>query len=181
MNIRKTETNDLEEIIRVERAAFGYDDQEIETLVRDVLADPSAAPVLSLLAEQDGRAVGHILFSRAYLNNRDDETSIMILAPLAVVPEFQKQGVGGQLIQEGLKILKANGVDLVFVLGHIEYYPRYGFIRDAGALGFKAPYPIPAKVADAWMVQELVPGKIAAKSGKVHCADSLDKPEYWRE
>ena len=95
-------------------------------------------------------------------------------------PDSPGQGVGGHLIEEGLRRLSASGVDLVFVLGHPDYYPRHGF-RPAGALGFKAPYPIPDKNADAWMVQELRPGLIGTVRGTVVCADALDKPEYWRE
>ena len=68
----------------------------------------------------------------------------------------------------------------MFVLGHPEYYPRYGFVS-AGKLGFEATYPIPEKVADAWMVQELQPGIIGKIKGKVLCAKALDAPEYWRE
>jgi putative acetyltransferase len=96
------------------------------------------------------------------------------------VPDFQKQGIGGKLIEYGLQVLSESMVDLVFVLGHPEYYPRYGF-KPAGNLGFDAPYPIPAKNADAWMIQALRPGVIGAFGGKIICAEKLNKPEYWRE
>jgi putative acetyltransferase len=69
---------------------------------------------------------------------------------------------------------------MVLVLGHPGYYPRYGFIA-AGALAFEAPDSIPEEVAGAWMVQELSPGVIESVSGKVHCAKTLNRPEYWRE
>jgi putative acetyltransferase len=72
------------------------------------------------------------------------------------------------------------GVELVFVLGHPGYYPRHGF-TPAGVLGFHAPYPIPEKNADAWMVQELHPGVIGRARGKILCADAINRPEYWRE
>jgi predicted N-acetyltransferase YhbS len=72
------------------------------------------------------------------------------------------------------------GVELVFVLGHPGYYPRFGF-KPAGVLGFEAPYPIPEKHADAWMVRELRAGIIGSVRGKVVCADTLSRPEYWRE
>ena len=104
----------------------------------------------------------------------------MILAPLAVIPDKQSRGVGGRLIREGLRLLSESGVELVFVLGHPEYYPRHGF-KPAGALGFEAPYSIPDEHADAWMVQELCPGVIGRVSGKVMCADVLNQPEHWRE
>ncbi len=76
--------------------------------------------------------------------------------------------------------MSESGVELVFVLGHPDYYPRHGF-KPAGALGFEAPYPIPDKNANAWMVQELRTGAIDSVSGKVICADALNQPEHWRE
>ena len=119
------------------------------------------------------------MFSRATLEP-NASLSISILGPLAVMPDVQKQGIGGKLIQKGLEILSTSGVDLVFVLGHPTYYPRFGF-KPAGELGFEPSYPIPEKNADAWMVQELRPGVIGSFSGRVICADSLDDPKYWRE
>ena len=86
-----------------------------------------------------------------------------MLAPLAVVPECQKQGVGGTLVKHGLELLSKSGVDLVFVLGYPEYYTRHGF-APAGVRGFDAPYPIPEKNSDAWMVFELRPGVIGELS-----------------
>jgi putative acetyltransferase len=96
------------------------------------------------------------------------------------VPDAQKQGIGGKLIEHGLRNLSASGVDLVVVLGHPEYYPRYGF-EPAANLGFDATYPIPEKNADAWMVLALRADAVGAFRGKVICADKLNKPEYWRE
>ena len=167
----------MQDVLNVERAAFGS--QEEAGLVQDLLDDPSAQPCLSLLALKDERAVGHILFSRASVGGAP-ELSASILAPLAVVPDAQKQGVGGELIRHGLQLLSKSGVDLVFVLGYPEYYPRHGF-QPAGGLGFMAPYPIPEKNSDAWMVQALRSGVIGEYSGVVVCAEALDRPEYWRE
>ena len=178
LQIRQAVESDLSEILSIERLAFGHD-KEAE-LVRDLLHDPSAAPVLSLLAFQQDRAVGHILFTKARLTDTQDTPSIVLLAPLAVIPDAQKQGVGGKLIAQGLELLSRSGVDLVFVLGHPDYYPRYGF-KPAGIRGFEAPYPIPEEHAGAWMVQELRPGVIGTVKGSVICADALNKPEHWRE
>ena len=178
MYIREAAGDDLDNVLHVERLAFGHD-QEAE-LVRDLLSDKSAEPLLSLLAFEGDQAVGHILFTSAALAGTQDDVTIMLLAPLAIVPEMQKQGIGGKLVREGLRRLKKSGVDLVFVLGHPEYYPRYGF-SPAGDLGFEAPYPIPDECADAWMVQALRPDIIGSVRGKVVCADALQKPEYWRE
>ena len=178
MLIREALATDLNDVLSIERLAFGHD-KEAE-LVRDLLRDPSAKPALSLLAFRKDQAVGHILFTTARLSDTKDTAPIAILAPLAIVPDAQKQGIGGKLIEQGLKLLSKSGVGLVFVLGHPEYYPRYGF-KPAGRLGFEAPYPIPDEHADAWMVQALRTGLIGTPRGKVVCADALNKPEHWRE
>ena len=178
LQIRGALETDLNDVLLIERLAFGYDKEAM--LVRDLLHDPSAKPVLSLLAFKKDRAVGHILFTTARLFDTKDTASIVILAPLAIVPDAQKQGIGGRLIEQGLALLSKSGVDLVFVLGHPEYYPRYGF-KPAGNLGFEAPYPIPNEHAGAWMVQALQSGVMGTVGGKVICADALNKPEHWRE
>ena len=178
LQIREAVETDLNDVLQIERLAFGYEKEA--DLVRGLLYDLSAKPVLSLLAFQKNRALGHILFTTAQLSGSQDSASIVILAPLAIVPDAQKQGIGGKLIEKGLELLSKSGVDLVFVLGHPEYYPRYGF-KPAGDLGFEAPYPIPDVHANAWMVQALRSGVIGTVGGKVICADALDKPEHWRE
>jgi putative acetyltransferase len=178
MQIRLAQETDLEDVLSVERAAFG-EDAEAE-LVRNLLCDASAEPSLSLLAFQDDRAVGHILFTAARLSGPSTPPKISILAPLAVVPDAQNRGIGGKLIERGLQRLSESGVDLVFVLGHPAYYPRHGF-EPAGRLGLTAPYLIPEKDANAWMVQALREGVIGSVRGKVLCADALNRAEYWRE
>ncbi|NEP76945.1 MAG: N-acetyltransferase [Okeania sp. SIO3B3] len=177
MIIRKALDSDLDDVLSVERAAFGSD--ECAEIVQLLLGDDSAKPIISLLAFQENRAVGHIMFSRATLET-NAPLSISILGPLAVMPDVQRQGIGGKLIKNGLDILSTSGVDLVFVLGHPTYYPRFGF-KPAGNLGFEPSYPIVEKNVGAWMVQELRPGIIGNFSGKIICADSLDDPKYWRE
>lgn len=177
MTICQAIPSDLPAALAVERAAFV---SEVEAgLVRDLLADPGAQPVVSLLAYRDDKPVGHILFTKVRLEP-EAPLKMYILAPLAVVPAAQKQGVGSGLVKRGLRLLTDSGTDLVFVLGHPEYYPRFGFVP-AGRLGFDAPYPIPPKNAGAWMVQALRPGIIGKHQGKVVCSDSLNKPEYWRD
>ena len=178
MEIREASDTELNDVLRVEKDAFGYDKEA--NLVKDLLSDSSAKPYFSFLAFNNDRAVGHILFTSAQLEGTQHDVSISLLAPLAVIPEFQKQGVGGKLIEHGLQHLTTFDVDLVFVLGHPKYYPQYGF-KPAGLQGFDAPYPIPEEHADAWMVQELRSGVIGSVSGKIRCADMLNKPQHWRE
>lgn len=152
MIIRQTNDADLNIVLFIEREAFNSNTEA--NLVRDILADPSAKPLLSLIAIIRNQAVGHILFTTAHLSNNPNKVSISLLAPLAIIPKYQKQGIGGKLIKKGLELLSNSGGDLVFVLGHPKYYPRHGF-TPASKLGFEAPYPIPKEVADAWMVQHL--------------------------
>jgi putative acetyltransferase len=177
MRIKETTTADLNDILFVEREAFN---SHIEAdLTRDLLVDPTAKPILSLLAYVVDQPAGHILFTKMNISTAPNVTG-SLLAPLAVVPNFQRQGIGGALIKKGLELLSKQNIDIVFVLGHPTYYPRYGF-TPAGKLGFEAPYPISEKVANAWMVQALKPNIIGFVSGKVLCNDALNKPEYWRE
>jgi len=181
VKIRHSTESDRTAINRIHRSAFGQPQgQEIVKLVNDLLDDETAKPLLSLVAEKDGKPVGHILFTVAQLQPEDQEVSIRILAPLAVANDFQGQGIGAALIKEGLKELAVSGVDLVFVLGHPGYYPKFGF-QTAGLLGFQAPYPIPSEHADAWMVQELIAGVIGSVDGRVRCSKILNQPRHWRE
>jgi len=162
-------------------SAFGLSEgPEIVRLIAGLSADAPAQPVLSLVATVGDSVVGHVLFSKVRLKTPEMAVAAAILAPLAVHPDFQSQGIGGQLVAEGLRQLSGSGVDLVFVLGHPAYYPRFGFSA-AGIKGFEAPYPIPEENAEAWMVRELHPGVIGSTSGQIICADALAAPEYWRE
>ena len=103
-----------------------------------------------------------------------------LLAPLAVIPDAQRQGIGQALIAAGIDALAARGIGLVFVLGHVDYYPRAGF-RPALPLGLRAPYDIDPAVADAWMVRATRPGLLGTVQGTLRCADALMHPEVWRE
>lgn len=173
--------SDQPAISAVVLAAFGArEGQEIADLVVDLLGDPSAHPLLSLVATHDDQVVGYILFTKTRIRDSQRRVSSAILAPLAVHPEHQNQGVGGRLIEEGIRRLKATGVELVFVLGHPGYYPKSGF-SPAGIRGFDAPYPIPPENSGAWMVKELQPGIVERVSGQVICAEALDDPKYWLE
>jgi predicted N-acetyltransferase YhbS len=181
MVIRPANEADLSVVLDIERRAFGdAEGPVIADLVAALVRDPTAAPLLSLMAEAHGQPVGHILFTTARITGKEASPPAAILAPLAVVPEAQRQGIGGRLIREGLRRLTRSGVALVFVLGYPDYYGRFGF-RPAGAAGFDAPYPIPLANAEAWMVQERQPGVIGRIKGTVQCAAALDRPEHWRE
>ena len=179
IKIIKTNTTHFNQIMEDEEKAFGSIDEA--KLTADLLNDKTAEPIISLLAYYEDNAIGHILFTRAYLEERTDQQLFHILAPMAVIPEYQKQGIGGLLIKEGLKRLKEMGSEMVVLLGHIEYYPKHGFIQDAKKLGYDAPYPIPKEMKDAWMFQSLTMKEFPIKKGKVLCCNELNKPEHWRE
>ena len=178
--IREAGDKDRQAVLSVEHAAFEASGEAEEgvQLGRDALDDPTASELGSLMAFEDNTPVGHILLTKAHLNTHPNRR-VALLAPLAVLPAFQKQGIGGQLIEEGMKQLEQQGVELVFVTGHPSYYPRHGF-RCAFDFGFDPPYP-EEKYPDSWMVRELCPGAIDKLApGKLVCAKSIDRPEYWQ-
>jgi predicted N-acetyltransferase YhbS len=181
MNIRNTTEADGPAIRQVHEAAFGSQTgRAIADLALALLHDPTASPFISLLACAGSTPIGHVLFTSVRISGHDKSPAAHILAPLAVLPDQQRLGTGTKLVREGLTILAESRCKLVFVLGHPAYYPRFGF-QPAGRLGFSAPYPIPKKNADAWMVLELCQGTIGKIAGTVLCADSLNEPEHWRE
>ena len=179
ITIKETSSKDIENIFSVEKEAFGRDD--VVNLAIDLLNDSSAEPRISLLAYHKEKAIGHIIFTRATIEGMNESPLIHILAPLAIIPDYQNKGIGGILIKEGIKRLKELDSKIVFVLGHIEYYPKYGFINDAQKFGFSPTYPIPEEVKDAWMVQNLTGEGLPEIKGRVVCAEVMDRPEHWRE
>jgi putative acetyltransferase len=178
MLIRPATSQDTGALLGVERAAFGGDDEA--TLVEALLADPSAVPRINLVAEDAGKITGHVLFTHAVVRTANADIAATCLAPLAVDPPAQRTGVGQALCREGIRVSEQLGIGLVFVLGHIDYYPRFGF-APAQPFGLVAPYPIDPKVADAWMVLETAPGLLGNVRGAVVCADALMRPEMWVE
>ena len=162
----------------MERAFGAEEGADLADLVAEILSDRTAEPTLSLIATENDRAVGHILYSATRLSGQGPKCSSTILAPLAVVPAAQRQGVGGKLIAHGLQHLSRSGTGLVFVLGPPDYYPRHGF-EPAAKYGLKPPYSIPVEHADAWMVQVLQPDALGSMPRTVLCCDALSHPRYW--
>ncbi|MFM6356515.1 MAG: GNAT family N-acetyltransferase [Planktothrix sp.] len=181
LEIRKSIDSDRSLINHIHEQAFGLENsREIITLINDLLQDKTAEPCCSLVAIQQSKIVGHILFSNVKIISDQGVISASILAPLAVIPAAQNQGIGGQLIHDGINQLKAMGVPVVFVLGYPEYYTRYGF-EPAFPRGYIPPYPIVKAQSDAWMVNILDADLARKYQGKIHCADAFNHPEYWRE
>jgi putative acetyltransferase len=156
LQIRKEVSYDFPQVFQVISSAFGIEDE-----ARLVEKLRNAPTYIALVAEIDGKVVGQITFSAVSLD--DEQTKFLGLAPLAVLPEFQNQGIGSRLVKEGLKVCKDNGYTAVFVLGHSRYYPRFGF-EIAKQRGFSCEYPSPD---ESFMVLELVDGALNGKSGLI--------------
>lgn len=174
-----SQSTNINIIYPILKQAFGSDEEAI--LVQNLLNDETAKPLISLVAYIKNEPIGHILFTACSINS-DSNIKLSIMAPLAVIPAFQKQGVGGALIAEGIRIAKEDNTDIVFTLGYPEYYPRHGFKTDALSFGFEAPYPIPEAVKDAWIVYFLNENTNTKEvKGKITCAQALDEERYWSE
>ena len=137
----------------VNQAAFGRADEA--DLVDTLRAD--GVVLASLVAESERRVVGHILFSRIWIN----DVPAVALAPVAVLPEYQRQGIGGMLISRGIDLLRTRGERIILVLGHPEYYERFGFAAET-ARHIESPFP-----PEAFMAMELAPAALANTRGKV--------------
>lgn len=125
ITIRKEQPSDIEQIRLVNTRAFG---RAAEADVVDVLRQ-ACPESLSLVAVNDDTVVGHILFTPVVIEAKDKSIAGMGLAPLAVLPEFQRQGIGSDLARAGLEYMKQAHYPFVIVLGHPWYYPRFGFER----------------------------------------------------
>ena len=138
-------------------AAFGRPDEA--GLVERLRAE--RVVLVSLVAEVRRQIVGHILFTRMSIDTADAAVLAVALAPVAVLPEHQRRNIGGQLNRAGLDALSAQGEQIVLVLGHPDYYPRFGFSAEK-ARSLESPFP-----ANAFMAIELIPGALGAIRGKV--------------
>lgn len=159
MTIRHETPEDLPGIHRVNELAFGRPE---EADLVDALRD-EARPFLSLVAVQDVQVAGHICFTPVTIESEDGFFTAMGLAPMAVLPDLQSQGIGSDLVRKGLEECRRMGHEVVVVLGHPEYYPRFGFIP-ASYKGLRSEYPVPD---EAFMVAELSPGALAGRTGLV--------------
>jgi len=161
ITVRPETTDDHTAIHDVNALAFG---REIEAkLVEALRRLPDFIPELSLVAVEAGRVVGHILFSPMVIETKEGAVPALTLAPLAVRPEFQNQGIGSELVRDGLERCRRLGHEIVVVVGHPEYYPRFGF-SPARARGLEAPFPVPD---EAFLALELVPGALDGVAGTV--------------
>ena len=159
ITIRSEKQADSEAIRRVNTLAFGGTD---EASLVDALRK-AADPLISLVAIEDNQVVGHILFSPVTIEFGNSEAPALGLAPMAVLPEHQRKGIGSQLVRAGLRECQQLGSNVVVVLGHPDYYPRFGFVP-ASQKGLSSEYPVPDEV---FMVVELEPGALSGRHGLV--------------
>jgi len=155
--VRTESASDHSMIRQVNEAAFGSDDEPdlVEALRTEGVV------LLSVVAESDGRIVGHILFSRMSIETPTGAVAVVALAPMAVLPQYQRQGIGGKLIRYSLDTLRGLGERAVIVVGHPSYYPRFGFSTERARF-LESPFP-----PDAFMALELTPGALDGIHGRV--------------
>ncbi|MGD9588177.1 MAG: GNAT family N-acetyltransferase [Pyrinomonadaceae bacterium] len=156
MEIRPEEDRDRAAVYELNTLAFGgLEEADLVDRMRAI------EPYFALVAELDGRVVGHIAFSGLTLNG--ETTRFLGLAPMAVLPELQNQTIGSILVTEGVEWMAREGFSAVFLIGHPHFYPRFGF-EPAGQLGFTCEFPAPD---DAFLVCELTDGCLAGRSGLI--------------
>ena len=151
MIIRCETLFDYEKIAEINNFAFGQVNEA--QLIEEIRRSNRYIPELSLLAEVDGEVVGHILFSYIDLimESIQEILPVLSLAPVAVLPKFQKQGIGSALIQTGLEKADKMGEIMVMVLGSPLFYSRFGFVCSV-VYGVECPFEVPA---DFFMVKVL--------------------------
>jgi putative acetyltransferase len=168
IRIRPERPEDIASIDEINRLAFGGEEEA--KLIKAIRGSDYFIPELSLVAVEDDRIVGHILFSPVTIESSESSVTALALAPMAVVPEYQNKGSGTDLVKHGLEVCKKLCHTIVIVVGHPEYYSRFGF-KPAREYGLEAPFEVPD---DAFMALELVPGALKNVRGMVKYNPAFD-------
>lgn len=150
-----------------------FPDEDLLPLVHDLLQDEQ--DVISLVADTEGQVVGNVLFTLCA--TEDSDAVVALLAPLAVAPECQRQGIGSMLVREGLERLRDRGVAVTYVLGDPAYYGRLGFMPERLVT---TPYPLPSQWGDAWQSLPL-DDTPSAPSGALRPPTRWLDPALWTE
>jgi predicted N-acetyltransferase YhbS len=165
--IRKENSFDHNWVIELTAKAFEtmpFSEGDEDKLVENLRKASSFIPELSLVAELNGQVVGHILFTPMIIDNGQQQYQSLVLGPVSVLPEYQKQGIGGKLVIAGHQKAKELGFQSVILIGHAEYYPRFGY-KPASTWGIKTQIPLPSD--DVFMAVELTEGALSNVSGMV--------------
>ncbi len=161
--VREETPEDVPDIDEVNRLAFGGTDES--QLVNRLRSDGSV--VISLVALVEDAVAGHILFSELPIHCGERRILGAALAPMAVRPEFQNRGIGSQLVEAGIVACRNRGIDVIVVLGHPAFYPRFGFSAQA-ARSLAAPFS-----GEAFMSLELRSGALNGNTGTVTYAPAF--------
>lgn len=168
IQIREETSQDREAVYSIHERAFQQDNEA--RLVNALRGSTAFVPGLSLVAMLNQQVAGHILFTRILINQDASAHESLALAPVAVAPEHQRQGIGSALIKAGLQKAAELGYGSVIVLGHAGYYPKFGF-RPAASWKIKAPFDVPENL---FMALELRPGALQDISGTVVYAKEFE-------
>ena len=176
VNIRNASVKDSVQIYKVHIAAFPDEENtRVATLATDLLAEEKTNPeILSIVAETRSQVVAHMALSP--VKSDSNGWRGYILAPLGVLPEYQHQKIGSQLIQHGISMLKDLGVNMLFVYGDPGFYKKFGFSADT-ASGYLPPYEL--QYPFGWQAMVLNTFDERATSLKTTCVKSLQYPDLW--
>jgi len=176
MNIRLAQETDLDSIQKVIETAFSEEENKvIINLAQELFRETTGPSIKSLVAEVDNQVIGYVSYSPIFLKS-DSSISGYILAPLAVYPEHQQQGVGSNLINDGIDMLTKDGVGVLLIYGAPDYYGRFGFKEEIG-LSFVPPYPL--KYPFGWTGMMLNGTSSPNTPMKFDCVAALSKPDLW--
>ena len=159
VTVRAERPGDEHAIARVNDEAFGQPD---EARIIDAVRR-SGRSAISLVAIDASGLVGHILFTPITIETVAPAISVLGLGPMAVLPALQPRGIGSTLVAEGLRECARAGCDAVVLIGHPEFYPRFGF-RPAGTYGLRSEFHVPD---DVFMALELKAGALGSRGGLV--------------
>ncbi|MGG0793619.1 N-acetyltransferase [Brevibacillus laterosporus] len=159
------EYNTTEDFIKRAFLNEEYSDKKEHLLVNRIRKSDAFIPELSLVALNQAKdIIGHILLSKIKIVDGDNAVDSLALAPVSVAPEYQKKGIGSKLIHAALKSAKELGYRSVIVLGHKDYYPKFGF-KPASLWNIQAPFEVPDEV---FMALELTDNSLENVQGFVH-------------
>jgi len=176
MTIRPSQETDLVSILKVIETAYSDEENKvIMNFVQELSNENTSPSIKSLVAEVDNQVIGYVSYSPIYLKS-DTNITGYILAPLAVSPEHQKQGVGSNLINAGIDMLTKDGAGVLLVYGDPAYYGRFGFKEEIGR-SFVPPYTL--QYPFGWTGIMLNDTTVPEHSIQFQCVSALSKPDLW--